>query len=91
MNENDWISEILILQKPPVRILDDLAVRHINEFQYPEHHLHPCPCGIIHEIESQTWYHKAIHLDEGKEMLKVCRACKTCGEILVREMKDERK
>lgn len=72
-------------KNPPSIVLDDLGVRHVNEIPLPaEYELSPCTCGIIHPIEPNSWYHESMKLAEDR--IGVYRACKECGEILIRKL-----
>lgn len=76
-------------KNPPGMILDDLAVKHIVEVAYPaDYALNACDCGIVHPLESDTWYHAGLKIgeNEGGSMISVYRACKTCRELLMRKL-----
>ena len=73
-------------KNPPYMVLDDLGVRHINEIPLPANYeLYPCTCGILHAVDSDTWFHEGMKITEGGR-IAVYRACKECREILMRKM-----
>lgn len=73
-------------KNPPELVLDDEGVRHIQEIEdVAEYQNEPCECGIVHQVEDDTWYHKAFNLTKGGEAA-VYRACKECREILTKKL-----
>jgi hypothetical protein len=72
-------------QNPPFDILDDLGVKHVKEISPPgQYEFSPCKCGKIHPVDSDTWYHEALKLNE--HVTGVYRACKECRELLSRRL-----
>ncbi len=76
------------LRNPPSITLDDWGVKHLVEVPLPaDYELERCKCGILHPVESDTWYHKAMILTQDGKEVAVYRACKECREVLVRKIK----
>jgi len=79
--KNEWPGSA------PKTIIDDDGVRHQIEVEEPaSYKAMPCPCGIIHLIEMETWYHSILEMDSAGTIKKVIKKCKTCHKILLKEL-----
>jgi hypothetical protein len=75
-------------KNPPKMVLDGMGVHHINETPLPaKYKPMPCRCGIVHDLDSNTWFHKGI-MYALHGIVGIYRACKECGEILAMELDD---
>lgn len=75
-------------KNPPLFVMDDLGVRHINEIELPGNYdLSECECGITHPVESDTWYHEGMKIAENR--IAVFRACKKCRCFLMRKNNED--
>ena len=73
-------------KNPPKKILDCDGVKHIIEVPDPAvYEFDECPCGKIHRVEDDTWYHKSIPMNYAGD-IGVFRACKECREVLMKRL-----
>lgn len=71
-------------ENPPEYVIDDTGIRHQNEIPLPsKYEKEPCPCGIIHYVSDETWYHSYLIITQDEKFIKIVRKCKKCHEILM--------
>jgi hypothetical protein len=91
VEENDWINDAIVehyKKNPPKVVLDDQGVRHWQEVELPAKYGDGfCTCGF-HPIESDSWYHKPMKITAAGS-IAVYRACRKCGEFLIRDLSQE--